>query len=70
MVGVGGTGQGTRHTEGMRLIRGCWLLLGVFGGVCNIYEAPWGFGCIHAHAEQAASAQEHGGECACGCECA
>ena len=52
----------------MRLIRGCWLLLGVFGGVCNIYEALWGFGCIHAHAEQAASAQEHGGECACGCQ--
>ena len=66
---MGGTGQGTRH-KGMRLIRGCWLLLGVFGGVCNIYEALWGFGCIHAHAEQAASAQEHGGECACGCECA
>ena len=47
VVGVGGgTGQGTRH-KGMRLIRGCWLLLGVFGGVCNIYEARGGFGCIH-----------------------
>jgi hypothetical protein len=44
--GVRGTGQGTRH-KGMRLIRGCWLLLGVFGGVCNIYEARGGFGSIH-----------------------